>query len=334
MKTGMQVLKYPRAISRRTAGIGIAAATLFATHGPAVAQEFPNRAITIVCPFGPGTAIDIIGRQLAQYMTATLGQSVIVDNRAGATGNIATDYVAKSAPNGYTIYITSTSIIVNQFVGAPASSLAKDFEPVAISGTLPYAVLVPTSLPAQNLQELVALAKARPGKLNYAGYVGGVPQFLGEMLNRAANVNIVMVPYKSTTDAANDFVTDRIQVLFTPVPSGLPFQAGKQGRVIAVTGEKRATILPDVPTMREAGFPDLTVEVGYFFLAPAGTPKPIVERLSSAITNGLHDPKVWAALAAQGVEKKEGGPDETRTYLADELRKWEGIVKQSAAAAK
>lgn len=334
MTAGAKVSRHPRAISRRTAGIGMAATALLAARGPASAQEFPNRAITIVCPFGPGTAIDIIGRQLAQHMTGTLGQSVIVDNRAGATGNIATDYVAKAAPNGYTIYITSTSIIINQFVGAPGSSLAKDFEPVAISGTLPYAILVPASLPVQTIPELVALAKSRPGKLNYAGYVGGVPQFLGEMLNRAANVNIVMVPYKSTTDAANDFVTDRIQVLFTPVPSGLPFQSSKQGRIIAVTSEKRASILPDVPTMREAGIPDLTVEVGYFFLAPAGTPKPIVEKLSGAITKGLHDPKVWAALAAQGVEKKEGGPEETRAYLAAELRKWEAIVKQSAAAAK
>jgi tripartite-type tricarboxylate transporter receptor subunit TctC len=321
-------------ISRRAAGIGIAATALLAAQGPAAAQEFPNRAITIVCPFGPGTAIDIIGRQLAQHMTATLGQSVIVDNRAGATGNIATDYVAKSAPNGYTIYITSTSIILNQFVGAPGSSLAKDFEPVAISGTLPYAILVPAALPVQTMPELVALAKSRPGKLNYAGYIGGVPQFLGEMLNRAAGINIVMVPYKSTTDAANDFVTDRIQVLFTPVPSGLPFQSSKQGRIIAVTGEKRASILPDVPTMREAGIPELTVEVGYFFLAPAGTSTPIVERLSGAIAKGLHDPKVWEALAAQGVEKKEGGPAETRAYLAAELGKWEAIVKQSAGAAK
>jgi tripartite-type tricarboxylate transporter receptor subunit TctC len=324
-----------RGITRRTAGIGVAAAAgLLGTRAPALAQDFPARAITIVCPFGPGTAIDIIGRQLAQHMTATLGQSVIVDNRAGATGNIATDYVAKSAPNGYTIYITSTSIVVNQFVGAPASSLAKDFEPVAISGTLPYAVVVPTALPAQNLQELVALAKAQPGKLNYAGYVGGVPQFLGEMLNRAANVNIVMVPYKSTTDAANDLATGRIQVVFTPVPSSLPFVSSKQGRILAVTGEKRASVLPDVPTTREAGLPDLMVEVGYFFLAPAGTPKPIVERLSGAILKALHDPKVWEALAAQGVEKKEGGPDDTRAYLAGELRKWEAIVKASSAQTK
>jgi tripartite-type tricarboxylate transporter receptor subunit TctC len=307
---------------------------LFVVLSPAIAQDYPNRAITIVCPFGPGTGIDIIARQLAQHMTTSLGQSVIVDNRAGATGNIATDYVAKSPPSGYTIYITSTSIILNQIVSAPGPDLVRDFEPIAISGTLPYALAVPSALPVKTVQELVALAKSKPGKLNYAGYVGGVPQFLGEMLNRAANVNIVMVPYKSTTDAVTDFVADRIQVLWTPVPSSLPFHASKQGRVIAVTGEKRASVLPDVPTMKEAGIPDLTVEVGYFFLAPAGTPKPIVEKLSNAIKAGLHDQKVWAALAAQGVEKKEGGPEETRAYLAGELRKWGAIVKQSAPATR
>ena len=331
MRIDLRVARWLRFL----ASLAITAIVCLATiQTPAIAQDFPNRAITVVVPFGPGTGIDIIARQLAQHMSTTLGQSVIVDNRPGATGNIATDYVAKAKPDGYTIYITSTSIILNQIVGAPASSLQKDFEPVAISGTLPYALLVPTPLPARTLQELVALAKSKPGQLNYAGYVGGIPQFLGEMLNRAANVNVVMVPYKSTTDAQTDFLAERTQVLFTPVPSGLPLHSSKQGRILAVTGEKRATVLPDVPTMREAGYPDLTVEVGYFFLAPAGTPKPIVEKLSGAISKGLHDPKVWAALAAQGVEMKDGGPEQTRTYLADELRKWEAIVKQSPPASR
>ena len=311
-----------------------AAIGLLTLQAPVAAQDYPNRAISIVCPFGPGTAIDIIGRQLAQHMTGTLGQSVIVDNRAGATGNIATDYVAKSKPDGYTIFITSTSIILNQIVSAPGYNLQRDFEPIALSGVLPYALAVPSSLPAQNVQDLVAMAKAKPGKLNYVGYIGGVPQFLGEMLNRAAGINIAMVPYKSTTDAASDFASGRVEVLWTPVPSSLPFVSSKQGRVLGVTGSKRATILPDVPTLKEAGYPDLTVEVGYWFLAPAGTPKPVVEKLSGAITAALHDQKVAAALAAQGVEKKEGGPEQTRAYLAAELHKWEAIVKQSAAAGK
>jgi tripartite-type tricarboxylate transporter receptor subunit TctC len=299
---------------------------------PALAQDFPNRAISIVVPFGPGTGNDIIARQVGQHMMATLGQSVVVDNRPGATGNIASDYVAKSPPNGYTIYLPSSSILLNQLVGTPNSNLIRDFEPVAMSGTLPYALAVPSSLPVKTVEELIALAKAKPGELYYAGYIGGVPQFLGEMLNRAGKVNIVMVPYKSTVEAASDFAAGRIQVLFTPVPSSLPFLASKQGRVIAVTGSKRASILPDVPTMAEAGYPDLIVEVAYFFLAPKGTPRPVVDKLSGAITAALHDPKVSSALAAQGVEKKEGGPEETRGYLADELRRWEVIVKQSPPA--
>ena len=162
-----------------------------------------------------------------------------------------------------------------------------------------------------------------------------MPQFLGEMLNRAAKINTVMVPYKSTTDALSDLADQPHPGSGSRLsPSGVPVQNAKQARMLAVTGEKRASVLPDIPTTREAGLPDLMVEVGYFFLAPAGTPKPIVDRLSGAILKALHDAKVWEALAAQGVETKEGGPEETRTYLADELRKWDTIVKASAAAAK
>ena len=321
-------------VSKYACAIAAAIVGLLTVQTAAIADDFPSRAITIVVPFGPGTGNDIIARQVGQHMTGALGQSVIIDNRPGATGNIATDFVAKSQPNGYTIYLPSSSILLNQLVGTPNSNLIRDFEPVALSGSLPYALAVPSSLPVKTVEELVALARTKPGQLNYAGYVGGVPQFLGEMLNRAGKVNIVMVPYKSTTDAASDFATGRIQVLFTPVPSSLPFLASKQGRVIAVTGTKRAHILPDVPTMAEAGYPDLTVEVAYFFLAPKGTPKPAIDKLSGAITAAMRDPKVSEALAAQGVEKKEGGPAETRAYLAHELSKWEGIVKQSAPASR
>jgi tripartite-type tricarboxylate transporter receptor subunit TctC len=320
----LKVSKYARAIVVAVVGL--------LTVQVAVAEDFPSRAISIVVPFGPGTGNDIIARQVGQHMMANLGQSVVVDNRPGATGNIASDYVAKSQPNGYTIYLPSSSILLNQLVGTPNSNLIRDFEPVALSGTLPYALAVPSSLPVKTVEELVALARSKPGQLYYAGYIGGVPQFLGEMLNRAGKVNIVMVPYKSTVEAASDFAAGRIQVLFTPVPSSLPFLANKQGRVIAVTGARRASILPDVPTMAEAGYPDLKVEVAYFFLAPKGTPKPVIDKLSGAITAALHDDKVFAALAAQGVEKKEGGPEQTRAYLAEELHKWDSIVKQSSPA--
>ena len=295
----MQATKWSRRAAIAAAMAGIASGTMPA---PAGAQDFPTKPITIVVPFGPGTANDIIARQLAQDMMSTLGQSVIVDNRAGATGNIATDLVAKSRPDGYTLLIASMSNILNQVTGNANA-------------------------------DLVELAGQQPGKLNYAGYVGGVPQFLGEMLNRAAKINLVMVPYKSTTDALVDLLANRIQVWFTPVASGIPVQSAKQARMIAVTGDTRASVLPDIPTFKEAGYPDLTVDVAYFLVAAKGTPQPIVDKLHGAIDKALQNPKVKEALLAQGIEEKRGASSEVGAYLAGEIRRWGDIVKLSAPAA-
>ena len=264
--------------------------------------------ITIVSPFGPGTTNDIIARQLGQDMTGTLGQSVIVDDRAGATGNIATDLVAKSRPDGYTLFIPSVSQILNQVTGNATTDLTKDFVPIAFAGKGLYSMFVPNELPAKTLADLVDLARQQPGKLNFAGYVGGVPQFLGEMLNRAAKINTVMVPYKSTTDALYDLLATRIQVWYTPVTSGIAAYSAKQARMIAVTGDTRAAILPDIPTFKEAGYPDLTVEIAYYLLAPKGTPKPVVDKLYGAIDKALQTPKIKESLAAQGVDEKREGP--------------------------
>lgn len=316
--------------SRRAVMAGLAGAAMSA---PAAAQDFPGKPITIIVPFGPGTANDIIARQLAQDMTGTLGQSVIVENRAGATGNIATDYVAKSRPDGYTLLIASMSLLLNQVTGNSNADLTKDFVPVAFSGSTLYSAFVPNELPAKTVAELVALARQQPGKLNYAGYVGGVPQFLGEMLNRAAKIDTVMVPYKSTPDALIDLMANRIQIWFTPVASGIPVRSGKQARMIAVTGDTRAGVLPDIPTFKEAGYPDLTVDVAYFLLAAKGTPQPIVDKLYGAIDKALQTPKVKEILLAQGIEEKRGGPAEVGSYLAGEVRRWSDIVKLSALAA-
>jgi tripartite-type tricarboxylate transporter receptor subunit TctC len=318
----MQAMKWCRRAVIAALMAGIAAE-------PAGAQDFPSKPITIVVPFGPGTANDIIARQLAQDMTGTLGQSVIVDNRAGATGNIATDFVAKSRPDGYTLLIASTSLLLNQVTGNSTSDLTKDFAPVAFSGSTVYSTFVPNELPAKNVAELVELARQQPGKLNYAGYVGGLPQFLGEMLNRAAKINTVMVPYKSTTDALVDLMANRIQIWFTPIASGVPVQNAKQARMIAVTGETRSRVVPDIPTFKEAGYPDLTVDVAYFLLAAKGTPQAVVDKLSGAIGKALENPKIKEVLLAQGIEEKRGTPAEVATYLAGEFRRWGEIVKLS-----
>jgi len=319
-------------LSRRTAiastMAGVASAAI-----PACAQDFPTRPITIVVPFGPGTTNDVIARQLGQDMMGTLGQSVIIDNRAGATGNIAADLVAKSKPDGYTLFIPSVSQILNQVTGNATTDLTKDFVPIAFSGKGLYSMFVPNELPVKSVADLVELARQQPGKLNFAGYIGGVPQFLGEMLNRAAKINTVMVPYKSTPDALTDLLTSRIQIWFTPVTSGMPVYSAKQARMIAVTGETRASVAPDVPTFKEAGYPDLTVEIAYFLMAAKGTPKPIVDRLSGAIDKAMQNPKIKAILAAQGVDEKRGGPDELGAYLTKEISRWGEIVKLSTPAA-
>jgi tripartite-type tricarboxylate transporter receptor subunit TctC len=324
----MAATKWSRRAVVAAAMAGIAAGAM---QVPATAQDFPTKPITIVVPFGPGTTNDIIARQLAQDMTGTLGQSVIVENRAGATGNIATDFVAKSRADGHTLLIASMSNILNQVTGNASSDLMKDFTPVAFSGKTPYSMMVPNELPAKNVAELVELARQQPGKLNYAGFVGGVPQFLGEMLNRAAKINTVLVPYKSTPDALVDLLANRIQIWFTPVASGIPVQSAKQARMLAVTGDTRARVLPDIPTFKEAGYPDLTVDVVYFLLAAKGTPPPVVDKLSSAIGKALENPKVKEALLAQGIEEKRGTAAEVGVYLAGEVARWGDIVKLSAA---
>jgi tripartite-type tricarboxylate transporter receptor subunit TctC len=315
-------------LSRRAA----IATTMAGLAGAAAAQDFPTKPITIVVPFGPGTTNDIIARQLAQDMTATLGQSIVVDNRPGATGNIGAELVAKSRPDGYTLLIGSLSNILNQVNGNATSDLTKDFTPVSFAGKGLYSMFVSNEVPAKSVAELVEFARQQPGKLNYAGFIGGVPQFLGEMLNRAAKINMVIVPYKSTTDALNDVITNRIQVWFTPVSSGLPVYNAKQARMLAVTGDTRASVVPDIPTFKELGYPDLTAEVAYFFAAAKGTPKPVVDKLYGAIDKALQNPKIKQALSDQGVDEKRGPPDALAAYLAGELTRWADIVKLSAPA--
>lgn len=297
---------------------------------PASAQDFPNKPITIVVPFGPGTTNDIIARQLAQDMQATLGQSIIVDNKPGATGNIAIELVAKSKPDGYTLVIASMSNIINQATGNTTTDLIRDFAPVAFAGKTPYSMFVPNGFAAKTVPEFVDVARKQPGKLNYAGFVGGVPQFLGEMLNRAAKIEMLMVPYKSTPDALTDLLADRIQVWFTPIASGIPVQNNRQARMLAITGEARSKVVPEIPTFKELGYPDMTVDVAYFLLAAKGTPPAAVDKLHAAIDKALQTSRIKEALAPQGIEEKRGTPAEVGAYLAAEVKRWGDIVKLSA----
>jgi len=318
----------------RRAALAVATAGLAGMGLPlsASAQDFPNKPITIVVPFGPGTTNDIIARQLATDMQVTLGQSIVVDNKPGATGNIATELVAKSRPDGYTLVIASMSNIINQATGNVTSDLIKDFAPVAFAGRTPYSMFVPNGFAAKTVPEFVDVARKQPGKLNYAGFVGGVPQFLGEMLNRAARIEMLMVPYKSTTDALSDLLAERIQVWFTPIASGIPVQNQKQARMLAITGEARSKVAPEIPTFKELGYADMTVDVAYFLLVAKGTPPAIVDKLHGAIDKAMQTSKIKEALAPQGIEDMRGTPADVGAYLAAEVKRWTDVVKLSAPA--
>ena len=319
-------------LSRRAA-VASAMASVAAASVPARAQDLqPGKPIVIVAPFGPGTTNDIIARLLAQDMTATLGQSVIVENGPGATGNIGADYTAKARPDGHTVVIASLSNIINQATGNNTVNLLNDLTPVSFTGGVYYSMFVPNELPAKSVAELVELARKQPGKINFSGFAGGVPQFLGEMLNRAAKIDMVMVPYKSTTDALNDLLTNRIQVWFTPVASGVPVHNAKQARLLAVTGEKRAAALPDIPTFKELGYPDIVADVSFYMMAPKGTPQPIVDKLYRAADKAMDSPKVKESFRVQGIEDRRGGPADLSAYLTNELRRWGEIIKLSAPA--
>ena len=297
--------------------------------GDAGAQSYPARPITLLVPYGPGSGNDVIARIVAQKVTEAWGHPLVVENRPGATGSIALEATAKAAPDGYTLVIASTSQIVFQHVSKARYDMGRDYASVSLPGSLPYVLAVAASSPAKSLKELVAMAKAAPGKLNYAGQIGGVPQFMGEMLNAAGAIDIAMVPYKTSTDAETDVVAGRVEVLFTTLATAVTLAKGGKIRVLGIGGNKRAAVLPDAPTMAEAGFPTLDTSVDFFILAPAATPKPIVSVLGAEIVKATGTKDVRDKLAAAGVVPKGSGPEETDALLRSEVARWGKIVKDS-----
>jgi tripartite-type tricarboxylate transporter receptor subunit TctC len=282
-----------------------------------------------VVPFGPGSGNDVIARIVAQKVTENWSQPVVVENRPGASGGIAMEVTAKAPPDGHNVVIASTSHIVNQFVSKVRYDIVKDFAPVSLTGALPYVLAVTQSSPAKSMNELVTLAKSRPGKMNYAAVPGGVPHFMGEMLKSARALDIVMIPYKSTTDAEVDVISGRVEIWFTTLASALPQAKGNKVRVLGVSGDKRAVTLPDVPTMAESGLPSVDVIVGFYFLTAAATPKSNVTALNREIVKAIDTRDVKDRFAAAGVEPKSSSVDEIDALLKSEVARWGKIIKDS-----
>ena len=312
----------------------IAAMTFGLAQGvlqPAQAQDFPTRPIALVVPYGPGSGVDILAREIAQKLTGIVGVPVVVENKAGATGNIGTEFVAQAKPDGYTLLLSSNSGVIYQIVSKTRFDLSRDFAAVAFAATLPYVVAVPPSLEAKTLAELMALARANPGKLNYNGPVGSVSDYLGSILKSAAGAEMVMIPYKTTSDAQVDLLSGRIQVWFTTATSALPLAQSGKIRALAVTSDERMAKLPDVPTVREAGVPAMHMDVTFFFLAPAGTPPDIVQKLNRAFAQALGSKDLQDRLATQALAVKIGSSQEVKDHVAGELAKWGQILGSDAA---
>jgi tripartite-type tricarboxylate transporter receptor subunit TctC len=307
---------------------------------PAVAQNdvaiknYPDKPIRLVIPFPPGGATDVIGRIMAQELSKTIGQQVVPDNRAGDSGNIGADIVAKSAPDGYTLLmgaLTSHSINSNLDKDKIKYNLEKDFTPVAVVGVVPLVFVVNPSVPVKNMKEFIAYAKANPGKLTFASSGAGAPQRLAmEMFRYQLGLDLLHVPYKGSGPAMTDLVGGQVLSMSETVPAALQFIQAGQLRALAVTTNKRISQLPDVPTITEAtGLPNFDVVSMFGIETPAGTPKSIINKLSAEIKTILQRPDVQDRMLAAGVYVNYLSPAESSKRITRELNMWAKVIKDS-----
>ncbi|RXT33560.1 Bug family tripartite tricarboxylate transporter substrate binding protein [Bradyrhizobium betae] len=297
----------------------------------ASAQNFPTKPIKLIVPFPAGGPNDIIARVIGQRMSELSGQPVLIDNRAGQGGVLGTDAVSKAAPDGYTIAISSAgALAISPSMERVAYDTASDLTPITLVATVPEMLVVATNVEAKNVSELIALARAQPGKLNFASSgPGSLPHLAGELFKLTAKIDIVHVPYRGAAPAVNDLLGQQVQMTFLDLPVLLPQVKAGALRPIAVGSPERAPTAPDVPTMAEAGFPDLRIENWYGLVAPKGTPKEIVTALHGLATKAMADPAVKEKLAAQGATLIGDEPEHFRSFIADETKKWAKVIKDA-----
>ena len=300
---------------------------------PAVAQaqDFPNRNIRLIVPFPPGGPNDIIARVVGKRMEEILKQTIVVDNRSGQGGVLGTDLVAKAAPDGYTVGIASAgALAISPSMEKVAYDTLKDLQPVTLVAKVPEMLVVGTSVPASNMKELVALAKAQPGKLNFASSgPGSMPHLAGELFKLTAKIDMTHVPYKGAAPAVNDLLGQQVQMVFLDLPVLLPqINAGKL-RPIAVGAPERVPSAPDVPTTAEVGMPDLLTENWYGMVAPAHTSPKIVAILNKAAVEAIKDSEVKEKLANQGAILVGDTPEQFAAYIDSETKKWAMVIKEA-----
>ncbi|WP_244788092.1 tripartite tricarboxylate transporter substrate binding protein [Cupriavidus pauculus] len=330
-------MNIPFARLAQRAGIVIAAmsaalaAPVASAASGADAAAFPNRPIRLIVPFAPGGSVDIAGRLITDAWGRQLGQPMVADNRAGASGNIGMDQLAKAKPDGYTLAINNVALAVNPalFAKLPFDT-ARDFASVGTMGTSQHVLVVNNALPAKNVKELIALAKAQPGKLSF-GSAGSGSTFhmAAELFKSESGADIMHVPYKGGGPALVDTMAGQVQMSFPVLSAALPqVQAGKL-RALAVTGPRRSPLMPDVPTMAEAGLPNYVFETWFIVSAPAGTPKDVLARLNQTLNAALAQPELKARLIKEGFEPLTMSPAQADAMLRKEMVRWAAQIKQA-----
>lgn len=311
--------------------IATVAAAAFSIAGAVSAQTFPSKQITIVVPASPGGAIDLAARLIGQKLSESTGQPVVIDNKAGATGIIGTDLVAKAAPDGHTLALVASSHAINpSMVKKLPFDTVKGFEPVVLTHVVPLVLVTANSLPVKSVKELIAYGKAHPGELSFASSgAGGAPHFSGELFKSMTGIDMAHIPYKGSTLAHPDLISGRTSVMFDTVAAINVQVKANRVHALAVTTAKRSSVLPDVPTMAEAGMAGYETSTWGGLLAPSGTPKATVAKLNTEVNRILALPDVRKSLQDAGIEPGNGTPQQFAGFIQSEMLKWAKVAKDA-----
>ena len=301
---------------------------------PAAAQTYPSKPVRLIAASSPGSGVDIVGRIVAQKLGERLGQQVVVDNRAGAGGNLGAEIAAKAAPDGYTLFMGTPAQTINSGLYRTLNyDLVRDFAPVSLLTTGHYAIVVHPSLPVKSVKELTTLARARPGQLFYASAGNGNATHLAAALfSSMTHIELVHVPYKGSGPALTDLIGGQVQLMFSNLTAALPYVKAARLRALAVTGEKRSPAAPDLPTVMEAGVPGYVVASWFGILLPAGAPRELIMRLNSELAQVMRAPDVRERLATDGAEPTFSTPEKFGDFIKAEIAQWSKVIRDAKIA--
>ena len=302
-----------------------------AVQAPACAQSFPSQPIKLIVPFAPGGGVDIVGRTIAEGMSKQSGHPVVVENRTGAGGNVGSTAVAKAAPDGYTLLIASNSNSYNNFLYKDMQyDAARDLQPIVQIGRVPMVLLVSPSIPPKNVSEVVALAKAKPGELNFgSGGSGTAEHMVYELFKRRTGIDAQHVPYRGGAQVYTGLLGGQIQLFFNNQLGATPYVRSGQLRAAGITGQKRSPQLPDVPTFEEQGFQDFNASVWWGAMGPAGMPRPLVSQLNQMMNAAISSPEVTKRLESLGAQPVGGSPEQFAAFFASERTTWQGVIRDA-----